>query len=122
MNNIAECFNAWILEARDKPILGCMELIRWQLMAMVNQKRARAETSKNVICLKIVKKLERNKQDSRNYICHWSNGLLFEVNHSHEPGRIVDLGRRTCSCSRWQLNGIPCPHAISAIYVHKEVP
>jgi hypothetical protein len=26
INNTAECFNAWILEARDKPVLGCMEL------------------------------------------------------------------------------------------------
>jgi hypothetical protein len=121
-NNTAECFNAWILEARDKPILGCMELIRRQLMARFNQKRAGAETSKNVICPKIVKKLERNKRESRNYICHWSNRLLFEVDHSHEPRRIVDLGRRTCGCGRWQLNGIPCPHAISAIYVHQEVP
>ncbi|XP_059458358.1 uncharacterized protein LOC132187952 [Corylus avellana] len=121
-NNTAECFNAWILEARDKPILGCMELIRRQLMGRFNQKRARAETSKNEICPKIVKKLERNKSLARNYICHWSNRLQFEVNHSHEPRRIVDLGRRTCGCGRWQLNGIPCPHAVSAIYFHRQVP
>jgi hypothetical protein len=31
-----------------------------------------------------VKKLERNKAYARNYICQWSNGLQFEVDHNHE--------------------------------------
>ena len=122
MNNISECFNAWILEARDKPILGCMELIKRQIMGRFNQKRAGAKTLTNVICPKIVKKLERNKSESKNYICHWNNRLQFEVDHSHEPRTIVDLGRKTCGCGRWQLNGIPCPHAICTIYFHRQVP
>ena len=25
---------------------------------------------------------------------------------------MVDLGVKTCSCRRWALCGIPCPHAI----------
>lgn len=32
---------------------------------------------------------------------------------------MVDLERRTCGCGRWQLNGIPCPHAVCAIYLNK---
>jgi len=32
LNNIAESFNAWVLEARDKPILTCLETIRRQLI------------------------------------------------------------------------------------------
>ncbi|KAL3720952.1 hypothetical protein ACJRO7_005721 [Eucalyptus globulus] len=28
---------------------------------------------------------------------------------------VVDVFKRVCSCRRWQLTGIPCPHAISAI-------
>jgi hypothetical protein len=44
-------------------------------MNQVNQKRAGVATSMNVIFPKIVKKLERNMTDARNYISHWSNGL-----------------------------------------------
>jgi hypothetical protein len=32
VNNISECFNSYILKARDKPILTMMEMIRKQLM------------------------------------------------------------------------------------------
>jgi len=122
LNNIAESFNAWILEARDQPILTCFETIRRQIMNRFNQKRGGAVTATNVICPKIMKKLERNKSDARNYICHWSNKLQFEVDSTHEARRVVDLEQRTCGCGRWQLNGIPCPHAIAAIYLNHHKP
>lgn len=37
-------------------------------------------------------------------------------------GYIVLLDKRTCTCRMWQLNGIPCPHAISAISYLKHDP
>jgi hypothetical protein len=58
-----------VLEARDKPILTYLKMIRWQQMNRFNQKRVGAATSMNVICHKIVKKKDRNKSDARNYIC-----------------------------------------------------
>jgi len=36
LNNIAESFNAWVLKARDKPVLTCLETIRRQLMNWFN--------------------------------------------------------------------------------------
>jgi hypothetical protein len=36
LNNIAESFSAWVLEAREKPILTCLETIRRQLMNWFN--------------------------------------------------------------------------------------
>ena len=32
----------------------------------------------------------------------------------------ADLRAKTCSCRRWDLCGIPCPHAISAIFQWNE--
>ncbi|XP_059432442.1 uncharacterized protein LOC132165776 [Corylus avellana] len=122
LNNTAETFNAWVLEARDQPILTCMEMIRRQLMNRISQKRNGAATSTNIICPKIVKKLDRNKSDARNYISHWSNDLTFEVDHRNEARRVVNLKSRTCGCCRWQKNGIPCPHACCAIYQNRETP
>jgi hypothetical protein len=120
LNNTAECFNSWILEAREKPILTCMEMIRRQIMNRFNLKRDGAATSTNSICPKIVRKLDRNKSNSRNYIARCSNKLQYEVDHCYDPRRIVDLGKRTCTCGRWQLSGIPCPHACCAIYRNRE--
>jgi hypothetical protein len=64
LNNNTETFNAWVIEARDKPILTCMEMIRRQLMNMFNQKRVATTILTNVICSKIVKRkkyIDRNK-------------------------------------------------------------
>jgi len=36
LNSIVESFNAWVLEAREKPILTCMDIIRRQLMNRFN--------------------------------------------------------------------------------------
>jgi hypothetical protein len=68
LNNITESFNAWILEAREQPILTCFEAISRQIMNRFNQKMAGAATATNVICPKIMKKLERNKSDAMNYM------------------------------------------------------
>jgi len=35
---------------------------------------------------------------------------------------VVDLQRRMRGCGRCQLNGIPCPHVVCAIYLNKEIP
>lgn len=29
---------------------------------------------------------------------------------------MVDLFQKTCTCRKWQLTAIPCPHVISVIY------
>jgi hypothetical protein len=100
LNNIAESFNAWILEAREQPILTCFESIRRQIMSRFNQKKAGAAIATNVTCPKIMKKIERNKSDARNYICHWSNNLQFEVDSTHEARRVVNLEQHTCGCGR----------------------
>ncbi|KAL0444758.1 UNVERIFIED_CONTAM: hypothetical protein Slati_2198500 [Sesamum latifolium] len=34
----------------------------------------------------------------------------------------VDLSKRSCSCRKWDLTGIPCKHAISAICNQKDDP
>ncbi|KAL2923128.1 hypothetical protein RDABS01_014619 [Bienertia sinuspersici] len=35
---------------------------------------------------------------------------------------VVDLRDRTCSCNTWQLSGIPCKHAVAAIWKSVEHP
>ncbi|XP_058217393.1 uncharacterized protein LOC131328469 [Rhododendron vialii] len=42
-----------------------------------------------------------------------SSADIFEVDT--DPSVNVDIGRRTCSCCWWQLNGFPCCHAVCAI-------
>ncbi|XP_025678958.1 uncharacterized protein [Arachis hypogaea] len=44
-----------------------------------------------------------------------SNKVLFEVHRgNHKVG--VNLQQRTCTCNVWQLTGMPCRHAVVAMY------
>ncbi|KAB1207710.1 hypothetical protein CJ030_MR7G005498 [Morella rubra] len=87
-----------------------------------NTKRSGAATATTQWCPKILKKLETNKDLARNYICHWKSVGKFEVDHYFEARRVVDMTEKTCTCGRWQLNGIPCAHAVAAIYFDKQNP
>jgi hypothetical protein len=104
-----------------KPCFCLNHLSNRPLMARFKQKREGCQKSTNPICPTILKKLEQTKSKARNYISQWSNDLVFEVDHSHKPRRIVNL-RESCGCGRWQLNGIPCRHVCCAIYANREVP
>ena len=35
--------------------------------------------------------------------------MVDDVRHN------VNMGKRTCTCRQWQLDGVPCIHAITAI-------
>lgn len=81
LNNLAECFNSWIKDSRDKLIPTMSEMIRRQVMVRFHQKREGAAKSTHVICLKIQKKLERKKDLARDLICRWKGHDRFEVDH-----------------------------------------
>ncbi|XP_059461967.1 uncharacterized protein LOC132190960 [Corylus avellana] len=104
LNNLVESFNAWIKEARIKPILTMLEEIRLQIMARFQQKRNGIRSTHYTICPKIQKKLKRSKSDARNCISRWQNELEFEIEHIYEPRRLVRLDHRTCTCGRWQMD------------------
>ncbi|XP_028070557.1 uncharacterized protein LOC114273018 [Camellia sinensis] len=52
----------------------------------------------------------------------WVRGLRYQINYFNGQQFVVDLGDSTCSCRKWDLTGIPCCHAISAIYDKHEQP
>ncbi|KAE8681841.1 hypothetical protein F3Y22_tig00111303pilonHSYRG00061 [Hibiscus syriacus] len=57
LNNLCECFNKIILEARDKPILNMMELIRTKIMRRIICRYEAAEKINGPLCPNIQKKL-----------------------------------------------------------------
>lgn len=61
----------------------------------------------------------RSKDRHRYYIYHWRDGDVFEMDHCHNSRRVVNLSNMTCSCGRWQLNGISCPYACATIFAYQ---
>lgn len=121
MNNICECFNAYIVKARDKPIITMLEMIRKKLMKRYQLKRQGIRTYVGNWCPKILEKLEECGKDAAHCIATYAGEGLFEVECKGKQ-YVVDLSHGSCGCRQWDLSGIPCPHAISAILYDSSKP
>ncbi|KAM5559741.1 hypothetical protein ABKV19_021095, partial [Rosa sericea] len=123
INNMCESFNSFILESRGKPPLTMFEEIRWKLMKRNQIRRDKMEAYHGNICPKPRNILEKNKiKAARDCIATFNGGDRAEVENIEGSKNVVDLLERTCSCRRWDLTGIPCKHAVAAIYGKRENP
>ncbi|XP_031116762.1 uncharacterized protein LOC116020425 [Ipomoea triloba] len=116
VNNICESWNSKLLDARDKPIIDCLEVIMKQLMARFYDQRQKATEWKTLICPTIVKKLKPIEKEAAGYLATQCDHFKFEVGQLYGDQQEVDLERKECSCRKWQLTGIPCKHALCAIW------
>jgi hypothetical protein len=121
-NNMAETFNAWILEARQKPIISMLEDIRVMVMNRMGEKRRFGSNGwVNHIAPRVMDKVEKYKVESFKCQLQWNGADGYEITHN-EDRHVVNLSNKTCSCRAWDLTGIPCPHAICAIYHSRQNP
>jgi hypothetical protein len=109
-NNCAECFNSWILKYHDLTILSMLEGLRNKLMRRYVRKRDLiAAMDEGSLGPKIVAKLEKEEDAASHCWCTYAGaGRRF----------AVSVEGRTCGCRKWDVTGIPCNHAISAILYH----
>lgn len=113
-NNMSECFNSWILEARYKPILTMFKDIKTQVMGRIHTKRDEMLKREGKLCPIILKKLNKAVELTRFCDHEWDGGHMFEVSDRGDKYK-VDLEVHTCSCGVWQLCGIPSHHAVTGI-------
>ncbi len=91
-----------------------LEIVRTKLMVRIANRRKAIESYTGVVCPRIVKKLNKSMEHSGLCIPVGPGGSQSQV--STPNGQfVVDLANHTCSCRKWQLSGIPCAHACSAI-------
>lgn len=123
-SNIAESLNAWLLDAREKPIFAMLEHIRQQLMRWFAERRGSEDDTSGLLVSKSADFLQAvTNSRARRYVCVPSSSHLFEV-QSNETARnyIVDLENQTCSCRIWQFTGYPCGHAICVLLLQGKDP
>jgi len=118
-NNNCEVWNSLLCEARNKPIISMFECIRNLLMERIRKNRDKMMKCPTLLCLRIVEKIEKNEKLSTNWICKWSGGPEYQVSGPN-VSYVVDLVKKTCACRVWQISGIPCVHATSAILFHAD--
>ncbi|RYR79111.1 hypothetical protein Ahy_A01g003975 [Arachis hypogaea] len=111
---MSESFNAVLVEAREKPIVSMLEDIRVYMMTRWAANRERVLNYPGNIMPMIRKKLEKRTSLARDWRPYWSSASKYEVMCGLDK-YVVDLTAGECSCTKWQMSGIPCPHAISCI-------
>ncbi|KAL4560423.1 hypothetical protein LXL04_032574 [Taraxacum kok-saghyz] len=88
LNNLCEVFNSKIEDARDQPIITCLEYIREYLMKRLCVVQAAINKCETLLTLTATQ--------------------LFEV--------IKKEAARSCTCRNWEITGMPCKHAVAAIW------
>ena len=84
----------------------------------IQEQRSKCDKWHATVCPNIFKKLQGNIKRTQFCEVLWNGKDGFEVKHLTGRGRryTVNLERKTCSCGYLQLAGLPCCHAICAIY------
>ena len=118
VNNMAETFNGFIINARSQHIIHMLEDIRIQVMSRLVTKRTEMSARDVVICPKIQEKLDFSKQAAYRCEVYPSSYHVFQVRDFDDVS--VDLDNRTCTCRKWDLRGYPCKHVCAvAGFLHK---
>ncbi|KAH7845006.1 hypothetical protein Vadar_034106 [Vaccinium darrowii] len=112
-SNMAECFNSWIEKERHLPITQLVDRIWLKMMELMCFRRETAAKWRHVICPKMDEALTNAFQESKSWEVKLCSSDVLEV--LCDPSVMVDIGRRTCSCTQWKLNGVPCVHSVCAI-------
>ena len=69
----------------------------------------------------VEKMLGHETEEAQRLHVHVAGLVEFQVQSANYVD-IVHLDRRTCTCRKWEVLGIPCSHAITSIRVRKYNP
>lgn len=121
VNNLSEIFNNFIIDVKDKPIVTMIDGIRTKLMARFEAKRIGIQKAGWDITSTFAEKLEIEKSNSKYSKAICAAKGLWQV-ASGTRTYPVNLRAKTCGCRKWDLTGLPCKHAVCAIYKAKGHP
>ncbi|XP_062014029.1 uncharacterized protein LOC133730460 [Rosa rugosa] len=123
LNNHSESFNKSILEARKKPILPCLEDIRMATMLRLANRRQSGPNWRCRVGPRVEKQLKKQADLAADYRPRESSDLRFEIQgrgvgcaSGVVAQHSVALDMKSCTYKRWDISGLPCGHAIAAIY------
>ncbi|XP_027150478.1 uncharacterized protein LOC113769337 [Coffea eugenioides] len=87
-----------------------------------NRDLARSRWKDNAYCPRIVDRIQKRMQKATQCFPFKSSDDLYEVSCPYGDHYAVNIKEQSCSCRRWKLTGISCPHAIPALWSAKKDP
>ena len=117
--NIAESINSCLLAIRKLPITSIAEFIRDLLQRWFHDRRSNAREMPTFLTHYADLHIKQRVLPSERCEVHPIDFHRFKVEDKWE-GAIVDLEKRSCSCREWDLDELPCIHAMAvARYAYK---
>ncbi|XP_038713386.1 uncharacterized protein LOC120007256 [Tripterygium wilfordii] len=111
--NIAESMNAVLREARHLPITMLVEHLRDLLQRWFYERRTEAASLNSVLCKEVDKHIRKRIDRSRRMDVTPISHIEYYVRDGCGNGE-VNLHNRTCSCKKFDLQQLPCVHALAA--------
>lgn len=92
-----------------------LEEIRVKVMERMNQMREFSEKWITNVSSMAMEILRENIEHATKCEVKFNGDLGLEI---HDPPykHVIDIRKKVCSCRSWQLKGIPCAHAVTAIH------
>lgn len=112
-SDFGEILYNWASDANELPITQMVDLIRGKIMELINSRRVESEQWLTRLTASMEQKLEKETLKSRSLQVLLSAGSSFEVRG--DSVEIVNIDHLDCSCRAWQLNGLPCCHALAVV-------
>ncbi|CAN1165127.1 hypothetical protein LINPERHAP2_LOCUS25968 [Linum perenne] len=120
LNNHCESFNKWILDAREMPILSCLETIRFKMMKRIQENYVgMGSRDPESLCPNAYDVMKERKKVAFQCYPTFSGDSMYEVREGLKSW-VVNLRGSKCACGLWQLSGLPCQHALSCITLNNE--
>jgi hypothetical protein len=110
--NIAESMNSALLAIRKLPITSIAEFIRDLLQRWFHDRRSNARETPTFLTNDADQHIKDRVLASQRCQVHPIDFSRFKVQDQWK-GAIVDLEQRSCSCREWDLDELPCTHAMA---------
>ena len=111
--NVAECIKSCLKFARQLPLMTLAEFIQNMLQKWFHDRHANAQSMRHRLTdtahLVILKRVEKCAYMIVNPV-DWN---IFSVRYKGQQW-TVDLARKTCTCNKFQMDLLPCKHALAA--------
>ena len=114
-NNLSESFNSWIDDYRYLPIIRMIDGIRVKMMTKWAESEANVLRWRGNYSPKCVSLYEINKELSMRCNLFFNGDDAYEISEGDDRHNVF-LARKQCTCRAWDLTGIPCQHAICALF------
>ncbi|XP_024006803.1 uncharacterized protein LOC112083367 [Eutrema salsugineum] len=117
-SNIAESLNKVLSKVRSYPIVTLLEEIRSLLTRWFAKRRRAANDMETELTTGVEKLLRERVEGAKQLAVQDIDDHLTQVT-SGASLHVVNLGRRSCTCRRFDIDKIPCVHAVATAEARK---